>query len=50
MDRSVGQGPQNRSASVNVEGIAILFLCLQLLGQQWNWCNSTDNKDVFRAK
>lgn len=50
MDRSAGQGPQNRSASVNVGGIALLFLCLQLLGQQCNWRSNTDNKDVFRAK
>lgn len=50
MDDLVGQRPQNRSASVNAGGIALLFLCLQLLGQHSNWCCDTDNKDVFRAK
>lgn len=40
----------NRSASVNVGGIALLFLCLRLRGQQRDWCTDTDNKDVFRAK
>lgn len=43
------KGP-NRSASVNVGGIALLFLCLRLRGQQRDWCTDTDNKDVFRAK
>lgn len=43
------EGP-NRSTSVNVDAIGLIFLCLRLRGQQHERRADIDNKDVFRAK